>query len=123
MVQKLEILQQLKSIHGERIDPELTAFKYCQSKSEAWVELYYNHSDKCSTVNLNIITDIADPDIELSKLTAEDIILYFNPLDDVVDNAIKMIEIDPYSIINCIDGLFTEQACLEVNKEFHKNHL
>jgi hypothetical protein len=42
----------------------------------------------------------------------------FNPEADIADNAKSLVEFDNYSLINCIDNLFTEEAANEINNKY-----
>ncbi len=44
--------------------------------------------------------------------------LCFDPSDDIVDNATKLVEMDPYSLINCIPDLFKTESELVISTEF-----
>ena len=43
--------------------------------------------------------------------------LLFEPSNDIVDNAKKFLELDPYSFYMCVDDIFTKEAEEEIKKQ------
>ena len=64
--------------------------------------------------------DFISGDFE-QETVVDDIPLLFNPDADVVDNATAFVELDQYSLINCIDKLFTLEAEQEISNTYLKN--
>ena len=50
----------------------------------------------------------------------KDILPLFASDEDVIDNAKRLIELDSYSLINCIDGLLSEEATNKINDDYVK---
>jgi hypothetical protein len=111
-MQKLNILNQMKFKYGAWINPALCFLKYCQNDKEAFVELIFSDNDEDSVmINLDFITD----DYETGEIKENaGYPPFFDPNKDIVDNATRFIELDSYSLINCIDDLFTDNAIQEI---------
>ena len=108
-MEKLEITNQLKNIYGDRINSNLVSIKYCQTNNRAEVELLFNNIKKPVRIDLEFI---GDDNYEG---------MYFKPENDIVDNAALFIEMDAYSLINCIDDLFNEKDAKEIEAEHQKS--
>jgi hypothetical protein len=112
-MEKLEIIEQFKMKYGEWLNPDLFSTKYCQSEFSASVELYFNNKSNPEIVDLKFMGgEIVENGDDI------DILLLFNPQADIVDNARCLIELDPYSLIMCIDKIFTESAITKIIKEY-----
>ena len=70
------------------------------------------------TTNLNFITC----DIITNEDGIEKDLPYFDPDADIVDNASNFINFEAYSLLNCIDNLFTKTAEEEISNEHFKNN-
>jgi hypothetical protein len=111
-MQKLEILEQFKKLYGDKINPNLLSLKYCQTQTMAFVEMTFVNNSTPIIIDLNFIGGDIIKDEQGNDI---DILPMFNPEDDIVDNAKCLIELDSYSLIMCIDHLFTETAANEIN--------
>jgi hypothetical protein len=114
---KLEIIDEFKKLYGDKINPDLIHIKYCQSKTSAMLEMSFTQNPSNP-----IIIDLKIIGGEIEKNDNGDyidILPLFNPKTDIVDNAKALIDLDPYSLINCIENLFTNEAEQLINK----NHL
>jgi hypothetical protein len=115
-LQKLEIINQFKMQYPEWINPELISIKYCQNSVDAFLEMtFINNPNLPIIINLDFISDDFDTETEIEEIPA-----LFNPESDVVDNAKTFIELDTYSLINCVDGLFSKEAEEIINTEYLK---
>jgi hypothetical protein len=116
-MQKLEIYDQFKKLFGEQLNPKLFSVKYCQSETKSIIELYFKSDSTPTIINLAFIGGkiIIDQD-GINK----DILPLFEPKDDIIDNAKRLIKLDNYSLINCIDGLLTEEASNKINNDYIK---
>ncbi len=108
-MEKLEITNQLKNIYGDRINSNLISIKYCQTNNRAEIELLFKNIEKPIRIDLKFINDENYKD------------KYFKPENDIVDNAALLIEMDAYSLINCIDDLFNEKDAKEIDDEHQKS--
>ncbi len=118
-MQKLEILEQLIKIYGEKINPELVSIKYCQTAEIAMVEMVFSGNLKLPVItNLKFITG----DIGIDEDGIETDRPFFDPEADIVDNASRFITLDAFSLLNCIDNIFTKSAEVEISNEFCKNN-
>ena len=115
--QKLEIIEQFKTKYPGLINPDLISLKYCQDGIVAYLEIFFNNVP-ANPVVLNL--DFISGDFEQETVT-DDIPLLFNPDADVVDNATTFVELDQYSLINCVDKLFTPEAEQEISNTYLKN--
>ncbi len=106
-MQKLEIYNQLKKRFGEQLNPALHSVKYCQSETKAVIELYFNADPTPKIINLDIMGGEITFDGDFSYKV---IVPLFKPEADVVDNAKRLIDLNQYSLIMCIDGLLSEKA-------------
>ena len=116
-MQKLEIYDQFKKRFGEQLNPTLFSVKYCQSETKAAIELNFSIEPKLTIINLDFMGGEITVDEDGKD---KDILPLFDPEADVVDNAKRLIELDDYSLISCIDGLFTEEAADKINDDFVK---
>ncbi len=115
MMEKLEILEHLIKKHGNKINPELSSVKYCQNEKMAMVELTFNTNRKPVSINLDFISDEIVKDEEGNDSYSTPL---FNPESDIVDNAMSFLNLDEYSLIMCIDHIFSEEAAMSVSNEF-----
>ena len=116
-VQKLEIIEQFKTKYPGLINQDLYSMKYCQDGLDAYLEMFFNNVPANPVVlNLDFISGDIDTESEV-----EEIPLLFNPDADVVDNATAFVELDQYSLINCVDKLFTLEAEQEISNNYLKN--
>lgn len=106
-MEKIEILGEFKKKYGERINPMLTSFKYCQSDDNAFTEIILTDQAEQFIIDLEFIAGGIDLDDN-----GEEIVTFrmFDHRKDLIDNAKLLIEFDEYSLINCIDHLFTKEA-------------
>lgn len=116
IMDKLEILNQFKNKYGNMINPDILSIKYCQTETIALVEMLFSNNPSPVVINLDFISDeFEQQDIEDGDL----IPLLFKPESDIIDNATCLIEFDPISLLNCIDHLFTEEAIIEIDKQYN----
>lgn len=111
-MQKLEILEQFINRYGNKLNPQLSSIKYCQTDFAASVEMYFSNKTNPSIINLDFIGGEIVKDEEGNDA---DILPMFNPDADIVDNAKRFIELDEDSLAMCIDNLFTDEAGKEIN--------
>jgi hypothetical protein len=116
-MQKLEIYDQFKKRYEELLNPGLLSVKYCQSETKAVIELYFKSDSTPTIINLDLMgNEIVVDDDGVNR----DILPLFEPKDDIIDNAKILIKLDNYSLINCIDGLLTEEASNKINYDYIK---
>jgi hypothetical protein len=109
---KLELLPQFAKRYGSRLHPDLESFKYCQDSKVALVEMTFKGGNTVS-VNLDFIVEgEEDNDGDYTSKPS------FDPSDDMVDNARKLVEMEPYSLVNCFNDLFSPEAELVISDEF-----
>ncbi|MBK8711371.1 MAG: type I restriction endonuclease subunit R [Niastella sp.] len=107
-VEKLELLPQLKERFPEWLNPAITSLKICKNAFVVFIEMSLSSSpDKPIKTDLDFIGN--DEDNYESLL--------FEPTNDIVDNAKKFLELDPYSFYMCIDDIFTKEAEEEIKKQ------
>jgi hypothetical protein len=118
-MEKLELLPQFIKLYGDKINPGLLSIKYCQTPTAALVEMFFSTKPTLPiTTNLNFITC----DIITNEDGIEKDLPYFDPDADIVDNASNFINFEAYSLLNCIDNLFTKAAEEEISSEHLKNN-
>ena len=118
-MQKLELLDQFINIYGIKINPELVSIKYCQTAEIATVEMVFSANPQLPVItNLKFITD----DIVIDEDGIETDRPFFDPKADIVDNASRFITFGDYSLLNCIDKMFTKKAEVEISNEYWKNN-
>ena len=116
---KLELLPQFIKLYGVKINPDLQSIKYCQTLKAALVEMFFSTNPRFPVItNLNFIGG----DIETNEDGIEKDLPYFDPDADIVDNASRFINFGDYSLLNCIDNLFTKAAEEEISSEHFKNN-
>jgi hypothetical protein len=116
-MQKLEMIHKFHKLYGQQINSELVSIKYVQNNNKAMIEMYFNGALKPNIIDLKFIGGdiIFDENGE-----PEDLLPLFDPSEDIVDNAKRLIEMDDYSLINCIDDLFSEVAAHLINEQYLK---
>lgn len=119
-MQKLEILQQFKKLYGDKINPGLLSIKYCQTPSKAIIELKLINQIQPVLLNLDFIRDEPVIDDAGNETNCTPL---FNPENDIIDNATAFIELDSYSLINCIEGLFNPDAQAEIANNYMNTNL
>ncbi|MBC7510706.1 MAG: hypothetical protein H7320_18460 [Ferruginibacter sp.] len=113
--QKLEVINEFKTKCPGWVNPDLVSIKYCQNDSFAFLEMEFTSKPgKPVLINLDFISDDFDPE------TVEEIAPLFKPAADVVDNAMVFVGLDTYSLVNCVDGLFTDAAASLIYEEYKK---
>ncbi len=117
----VEILGLLKRKYPNMIRDIIKSVRIYQTRIRCYLEILEEASIQEGRLvdqtirrsDLAFIGDISDD--------TEDVILFFNPRNNVTENArIFVEEFDPYSIINCTE-LFTEEAAQQVNDEYHSS--
>lgn len=106
-MEKIEILGEFKKKYGEMINPMLTSFKYCQSDDKAFTEMILTDQSDPLIIDLYFIAGGIDLDENGEEIVTTRM---FDPNKDLIDNAKQLIEFDEFSLINCIDHLFTPKA-------------
>ncbi|MEI8049573.1 MAG: hypothetical protein WCI92_19510 [Bacteroidota bacterium] len=118
-MQKLEVLEQFIKIYGDKINPELVSIKYCQTAEIATVEMVFSANPQLPVItNLKFITG----DIVIDEDGIETDRPFFDPEADIVDNASRFITLGDYSLLNCIDNIFTKSAEDQISSEYYKNN-
>ena len=113
-MEKLELLEQFKKQYRNQINPNLLSVKYCQTKQGAFIEMTFQDNPVPICKDLNFISDEFIQDENGNDI---DMLPMFDPDADIIDNAKIMVEFDSYSLINCFDNLFTEEAENEINNK------
>ena len=107
LILKIEILGEFKKKYGEKINPLVTSFKYCQSDDKAYTELTLKDQIEKLFFDLEFIASGFDFD----EYDEEMILLrMFDPKNDLIDNARLLIEFDDYNLLCCIEELFIIEA-------------
>jgi len=117
--QSAEILPQLKELYPNYLHPDITSVKFGQTKDRCYLEIAtkkvvggYLLDELIERKDLGFVCN-GDMDGEDS--------LFFNPKNDLTENAIKFVnELDEISIINCTD-LFTEESSTMIYEYWNKN--
>lgn len=104
MAEKLVLIKQFQVKYQSWINPQLISIKYCQKTAVAFLEMSFTDKTAPVILNLDFITDGDTDEITGDALPS------FNPKADVVDNARVFLEMDTYSLINCMEGLLTKEA-------------
>lgn len=119
-MEKLELLNQFIRLYGSNINPQLTSVQYCQNEEEAMIVLQFKSGRNPVKTNLDFIMEIEKKEEGNNKK----MVPLFDPRADIVDNSRLLLQLDTYSLINCIDCLFTEEAASKINDEYlnNKNH-
>jgi len=113
---KLEILEQFKHKYGDMINPYLISMKYCQTETDTLAEMLFSTNPSAPVIiDLKFIDDDDADEVIKDNHTYYP---YFNSKNDIVDNARNLIELDSYSLINCIENLFTHEAEREIADAF-----
>lgn len=104
MNQKLEISGQFRRKYGLKVNPDLMSLRMCSNEQKCWLEYQLATAPKKRyKLDLGFITNDLDEDY-----------LYFEPKDDIIENAQRFLDFDDYSLVNCTDNLLTEEAAKEI---------
>jgi hypothetical protein len=114
-INKLEILPQFKKKYGSNINPNLISIKYCQTDSETLVEMSFLNIPFPTVINLDFISD----DYENTSMYDNYVSPLFKPNADIVDNATTLLNLDPFSHLNCFDNLLNDKAIKVIDKKFN----
>jgi hypothetical protein len=104
---KLEMLDSFKQRFQDKLNPNLESIKYCQHTTKSLVEIKLLNDPKITTIDLKFM---GGEIIKNEDGTDKDILPLFNPDDDIVDNANRLLKLDDYSLINCLDVVLTKNA-------------
>lgn len=117
-MERLEMLGQFKKLFGGSINPDITSFMYCQSESDAFIEISFQSKSESYIINLDFISGWDESKTQEEQPAN---LLMFNPESDIVDNAKLLTEMDEYGLINCIDHLFTQEGIEEILKRHNSS--
>lgn len=109
--QKLEISGQFRRKYGQMVNPDLMSLRMCSNGQKCWLE-YQLATDptKIHELVLDFISKDLDPDD-----------LFFDPKDDIIENAQRFLDFDDYSLVNCTENLLTEEAARKMWEEHYTN--
>ncbi len=113
--QKLEMLQQFQRMYPGALNPDLLSIKYCQGENAAYLEMLFAQLPDIPEI---LVLDFISNDSEPAEVDGFPDL--FNPDADIVDNARLFAELDAYSLINCVGGLFSDEAATNISDAFHK---
>jgi hypothetical protein len=108
---KLEMLNSFKQRFQENLNPSLQSIKYCQTIDSAILELPFLNEPETKSIDLKFIGGEITKNEDGSD---KDILPLFNPDADIVDNASRLLELDDYSLIMCLDNVLTEDAVKQI---------
>lgn len=116
-MEKLEMFNSFKHRFGDQINPNVQSVKYCQNEEMASIEI------QCS--------DQPDVNVDLKFMGGEivkgtdgsdkDIMPLFNPEADIVDNASRLLELDDYSLIMCLELILRKEAVKNIVDAYKKS--
>ena len=111
-VEKLELISELQKLYPLWINKNLQSIKFCRDSKMVYLEMiFYSNAKKPIIINLDFIGN--GDDFEKSL---------FLPDTDIVDNAKQFLELDKYSLLMCVEGLFTKEAETIIDNLFNKLH-
>jgi hypothetical protein len=106
--EKLELLNEMKRRWPNQINEEIQSIKISQNSQVALIEITLQ----------NLIGSISVEETNLDFIVGENPDeLLFKPYADVVDNAKEFVRLDGFSLVNCIDNLFTKEAEQEISNK------
>ncbi len=101
------MLNSFKQRFKEKLNPNLESIKYCQDQDKAIIELQFLNNPLIKSIDLKFMGGVI---IKNDDGTDKDILPLFNPEVDIVDNANRLLKLDEYSIIVCLDNVLTQDA-------------
>jgi hypothetical protein len=116
-MEKLDLLPQFKKLYGSKINPALLEVCYCQSAHKAYLELTFKGYP---TPLLKDLKFIGGEIIQNEDGEDMDIVPLCNPDADIIDNARALLALDGYSLINCIDEIFTAEAANAIAEAYNQ---
>ncbi len=102
---KIELIDPFRKHYGTDVNPELISLKICQTSDSCFLETVL------ASAPSNVIrqdTDFIMNGNERGEDPYDN--LLFHPKHSIAKNARHFIELDPFSLINCFDHLFTKEA-------------
>ncbi len=118
-IQKFELFDIFKIKYGAQLHPELDAIKFCQNGRDFYIELYFTHSPEPVNVDITLISFEFDEEGDMNNVE-----YFFEPGDDFVDNAQKLIHrFDTYTLNNLIPKLFEDKVSAEIKKYLPPDYL
>jgi hypothetical protein len=119
-VTKRYLIHRLQSEYPKWINPELKVLAICQTAESVYLEMTFDSDPKAVTLDIGFIEreDDEDDDEEWDEEDEMDNLPpLFNSKSDVRTNAEIFIRLRPYTLVNCVDRLFTIAAKEEVIKQ------
>lgn len=117
---KLEMLNSFKQRFQENLNPSLQSIKYCQTGNCAIIELQFINNPAIKSIDLKFM---GGEIIKNEDGTNKDILPLFNPDADIVDNASRLLQLDDYSLIMCLDDILNQDSIkhiVSVNEQTKK---
>jgi hypothetical protein len=108
---KLEMLNSFKQRFQDNLNPSLQSIKYCQTVDSAIIELKFLNTPETKSIDLKFM---GGEIIKNEDGTYKDILPLFNPDDDVVDNASRLLQLDDYSLIMCLDDVLKQETIEQI---------
>ena len=117
-MEKLEMLPSFKKRFADNIKSSIQSIKYCQSDENATVEIQFSNSTEAKSIDLKFMGGeiIKDEDG-----TDKDILSLFDPDADIVDNAGRLLQLDDYSLIMCLDEILNQESINSIVAQHNKN--
>lgn len=109
-VEKLEVLYEMQRRFPDWLNPALQSIKFCRHTSKVFLEMIFSNAP--SEIIVTDLNFISNDDLDGAL---------FLPETDIVDNASVFVALDQYSLLNCVDGLFTNDGEKLINRIVNKN--
>ncbi len=114
------MLNSFKQRFKENLNPNLQSIKYCQNSEYAIIELQFLNNPEIKSIDLKFM---GGEIIKNEDGTDKDILPLFYPDADIIDNASRLLQLDDYSLIMCLDDILNQDAIkhiVSVNEQTKK---
>jgi hypothetical protein len=105
----VEIMPELRHIHGDRIRPEIISVKIVHSDNDVFMDITITLPREADLqirrINIKSIGGIDGPDFKAE-----------NPIQQ---NASDLAHLDGWSLVNYTKGLFSDEGAQEIADEYH----
>ena len=110
-MEKLEVLPSFKKRFAEKIKSSIQSIKYCQSTDKSVVEIKFANSNTVKSIDLKFM---GGEIIKNEDGSDKDILPLFNPDADIVDNASRLLQLDDYSLIICLNEILNPELIHQI---------
>lgn len=117
---RLELIHAFRKKYRFWVKPDLESLKICSDGRDCFLEIRFEQEKQALVLDLSHIREETNFDVD-NCFSIDYMKMTFCPKNDIVDNANEFFNFDDYSMVNCFELLFTQQAIEEICTEFESN--